>query len=126
MKPFSQKGLSKIILVPLISLSLLFLVIPVSAENVNVTFVDPLGVNKISVYSYDGTHIIDITSDSTYELNSTIDYVFHIQPNGTDIMRNPEVAFSWMRLLLPFALGGLIVLSFVMMVVAISKKGLKY
>jgi len=109
----------------LISLLLLFLILPVSAEQVNITFVDPLGVNKISVYSYNGTHITDITSDSTYELNSSVDYVFHIQPNGTDIMKNPEVAFTWLSILLPFALGCLVVLALVMMCVLIVKRGLK-
>lgn len=88
---------------------------PTSAQDTtSITFSDfGLGDQTIIIYSVNGTLIEEVNSTSTVTLNSSLDYVFVLQPTKMNLFNNPIQAvdlviayipagFSW---ILVFVIG---------------------
>lgn len=90
---------------------LLLCIDPISAQDTtSITFSDfGLGDQTIVIYSVNGTLIEKVNSTSTVSLNSSLDYVFVLQPTKINLFNNPLQAIDLTLAFIPAGFSWILV-----------------
>jgi len=84
---------------------------PIAAQDTtSITFADlGLGDQTILIYSVNGTLIEIVNSTSTVSLNSSLDYVFVLQPTKINLLNNPLQAIDLTLAFIPAGFSWILV-----------------